>query len=327
MIQEELLILCQVCCQMNNGESQHSVCNSININRKLINDWNKQFPQLKDAMNNKAKSLCKGMKSCLFSFSDALLSFIFELREQRMAVNTSMLLMKAAKISRQFHKKSQEAQISCVRHFVKAQGLAHCLGTHESQKAPKETQIEVLDFMEVICPKLQLQCCNKAFILNMDQTPILLIFNSKTKLEVVGARTVHVCKSTNDTKCTTAAITVTASGKMLLPLVVFKGAKNRRIVKKEFPTFDNFMYYTCQENAWMNEQVMLMWVEKVLMPYVESAPEGIVPLLLLDSYHCHVMASVVNEIQELVVEVEHIPGGCTYLSQSVNIGISHTRNI
>ena len=89
---------------MNNGESQQSVCNSININRKLIMDWNKQFPQLKDAMNTKAKSLCKGMKSCLFSFSDTLLSFIFELREQGMAVNTSMILMKGAKISRHFVK-------------------------------------------------------------------------------------------------------------------------------------------------------------------------------------------------------------------------------
>ena len=35
---------------------------------------------------------------------------------------------------------------------------------------------------------------------------------------------------------------------------------------------------------------------KVLKPYIESAPEGIVSILLLDSYHCHVMASVVNEI-------------------------------
>ena len=77
-IQEKLMILHQVHHQMNNGESQQSVCNSININRKLIMVWNKQFPQLKDAMNNKAKSLCKGMKSCLFSFSDTLLSFIFE---------------------------------------------------------------------------------------------------------------------------------------------------------------------------------------------------------------------------------------------------------
>ena len=113
-IQEKLMILCQVRRQMNNGALQHSVCNSININRKLINDWNKQFPQLIDAMNNKAKSLCRGMKLCLFSFSDSLLSFIFELREQGMAVNTSMIQMKAAKISRQFCEKSQRAQIYCV---------------------------------------------------------------------------------------------------------------------------------------------------------------------------------------------------------------------
>ena len=61
-IQEKLMILHQVHRRMNNGALQHSVCNSININRKLFNDWNKQFPQLIDAMNNKVKSLCKGMK-------------------------------------------------------------------------------------------------------------------------------------------------------------------------------------------------------------------------------------------------------------------------
>ena len=114
MIQEKLMILRQVHRQMNNGASQHSVCNSININRNLINDWNKQFPQLIVVMNNKSKSLCKGMQSCLFPFSDSLLSLIFELREQGMVVNTSMILMKAAKTSRQFCEKSQEAQISCV---------------------------------------------------------------------------------------------------------------------------------------------------------------------------------------------------------------------
>ena len=46
--------------------------------------------------------------------------------------------------------------------------------------------------MGLIRPKLQLQCRSKALILNMDQTPIPFTFNSKTTLEVVGARTVHV---------------------------------------------------------------------------------------------------------------------------------------
>ena len=34
------------------------------------------------------------------------------------------------------------------------------------------------------------------------------------------------------------------------------------------------------------------------------------------------MASVVNAVQGLGVEVEHIPGGCTYLCQPVDVGVN-----
>ena len=65
-----------------------------------------------------------------------------------------------------------------------------------------------------------------------------------------------------------------------------------------------------------------MWVEMVLKPYVNTALDDMVPILFLDSYHCHRMNSVVNVIQDLGVEVEHIPGGCTSLIQPVDIGIN-----
>ena len=55
---------------------------------------------------------------------------------------------------------------------------------------------------------------------------------------------------------------------------------------------------------------------------LETAPEDVVPILFFDSYRCHIMTSVGNEIQALGVEVEHIPGGCTYLCQPVDIGIN-----
>jgi hypothetical protein len=92
------------------------------------------------------------------------------------------------------------------------------------------------------------------------------------------------------------------------------------------------MLYACQENAWMDEGAMLLWVDKILKPYIETAPEGIVPLLFLDSYHCHMMGSVVQKIQDLGVEVEHIPGGCTSLCQPIDVGVnkpfkSRTRNL
>jgi hypothetical protein len=69
----------------------------------------------------------------------------------------------------------------------------------------------------------------------------------------------------------------------------------------------------------MDKQVMLAWVEEVLAPYVAMAPEDILPLLILDSYKCHMMASVVYKIQELGVEVKHIPAGCTSLCQPVDV--------
>jgi hypothetical protein len=131
-----------------------------------------------------------------------------------------------------------------------------------------------------------------------------------------------VRKSTNDTKRATFAMTVTASGKLLKPLLVFKGARNGRIVQREFPAFPNDMLYSCQPNAWMDEEVMLMWVEQILGPYVSTAPDGVVPILFLDSYRCHMMASVVTKIQDLGVEVENIPGGCTGLCQPVDVGVN-----
>ena len=87
---------------------------------------------------------------------------------------------------------------------------------------------------------------------------------------------------------------VTASGKMLTPMLIFKGKPNRRIVKHEFPEYPEGCVYACQDNAWMDEQVMLQWVEQILKPYVDTAPEDVVPILFLDSYRCHIMASVVN---------------------------------
>ena len=129
-------------------------------------------------------------------------------------------------------------------------------------------------------------------------------------------------KSTSDKKCATCALTVTASGKLLTPMLIFKGKPNGWIVKHELPEYPEGCVYACQDNAWMNEQVMLKWVEQILKPYVATAPEDVVPILFLDSYRCHIMASVVNEIQALGVEVEHIPCGCTYLCQPVDIDIN-----
>jgi hypothetical protein len=88
------------------------------------------------------------------------------------------------------------------------------------------------------------------------------------------------------------------------------------------PTLPSGAHYEVQKKAWMDEQVMIRWVAEVLAPYVEGAPEEIVPVLFLDSYRAHMMASVVERIQALGIDVFHIPGGCTGLCQPVDVGFN-----
>ena len=158
------------------------------------------------------------------------------------------------------------------------------------------------------------------WIINMDPTPVIFSMHPKKTLEILGKKSIVIRTSTNDTRRATIALTIMAAGDQLVPMVVYKGTENGTIKKRELPNHHPTCIYETQENAWMDERVMLRWVEEVLAPYVALAPPGIIPIILLDSYRCHVMASVVNVIQDLGCEVVHIPGGCTGLVQPLDVG-------
>ena len=67
---------------------------------------------------------------------------------------------------------------------------------------------------------------NPDHVLNMDQTPIPFLYPNKRTWEEKGLKTVHSQASTTDTKRATLAATVTMIGEVLLPLLIFKAAKN-----------------------------------------------------------------------------------------------------
>ena len=69
---------------------------------------------------------------------------------------------------------------------------------------------------------------------------------------------------------------------------------------------------------------MQQWVDEIFGAYLAAnpPPEGVIPVLFLDSYRCHMMASVVLRIEAMGVEVIHIPGGCTGLCQLLDVGVN-----
>jgi hypothetical protein len=107
-------------------------------------------------------------------------------------------------------------------------------------------------------------------------------------------------------------------------MMIYKGKAKGHIATREFQHHNSSSLYACQDAAWMDEVCMLRWVDEIIKPYlkVNPPPPGIVPVILLDAYRCHMMASVTDAIAELGIEIIHIPGGCTGLTQPLDVGIN-----
>lgn len=304
------------------GVSLRVASGRVQVSHTLLVRWEKMYANILQSAKQRKMSSHTGPDNQLGDYEEELLRFIFECRAQGMAVNNLMVLIKASALSENFSNKSLAARFSAVKRFLRKHSLVYRMGTHESQRHPEEVAEEATDFMVEMRKLVFGPHCDPRFIINMDQTPVYFSMNEKSTLDLVGNKTIHVRKSTSDTKRATVAVTITASGKILPAVVIFKGQPKGRIATEEFPTYPNAHFYACQKNAWMDERVMLQWTEEVLAPYVKTAPPLCIPLLILDSYRCHMMASVVQAIQELGVEVQHIPGGCTSLCQPVDIGFN-----
>ena len=87
----------------------------------------------------------------------------------------------------------------------------------------------------------------------MDQMPLHFSYHSSHMLEKRGIKTINVHKSSSQTKRATAALTVTAAGDFLTPMIIFKGKPNGLIARRELPTLDPTSIYACQDQAWMDD--------------------------------------------------------------------------
>jgi hypothetical protein len=223
-----------------------------------------------------------------------------------------------------FQDKGFEARLGAVTHFLAMYNFVYRLKTNEATRSPAEVYEEATTFMARSCPSLCSPHHDKRWIWNMDQTPVYFSYHRSKTLSKHGIKTIHVRKSTSDTRQATCALTCIVAGNFLCPMLIFKGKAKGLIAMRELKHYNPTLVYACQDAAWMDEVCMLRWVDKILKPYLKCnpSPPGIVPVILLDAYRCHMMASVTNKIAELGIEIIHIPGGCTGLTQRLDVGIN-----
>ena len=263
-----------------------------------------------------------GPEGFLDDIKDELITFITEWRDRGLPVSRCAVVQKATQYKPAFAEKTLPARYICVSRFLHQNNMVHRIATHTSQKPPEAACEDARSYLKLVVPMCVGHTRDPKFTINMDQTNQFYGSSPKSTINVRGQRTVNMRKGAEESKRCTVAITVTASGQMLQPFIVYKGVKGGTIDRRELPQHPSGAVYTVQNKAWFNEDVMLHWVEHILAPYVATAPVTIIPILFLDSFRVHMMGNVANAIQNLGVQVEFIPGGCTGLVQPIDVGIN-----
>jgi hypothetical protein len=219
------------------------------ISAKTLRDWTSQLPELRERAKeeSKKKSFENGPAGQLDSIKDVLLMWMFGRRQQGVVVDVIHVVFKATSLLRtSFGLKSFEARFKAATRFVMRHDYVYRAKTNESTRAPEDVYAEATEFISLYRPSLVGGHRHKRWILNMDQTPLYFSYHQSKTLALRGTKTIHVRKTTDDTRRATAALTITASGESLPPMIIFKGSPKGRIVKKELPTLDPTCFYRCQ---------------------------------------------------------------------------------
>ena len=202
---------------------QNVASSAIGVSLSCIFDWRRKKEALSSHTTKDKLSLHKGPASILDELEQELVEYITMWRMKGFPVSRMSIVRKVGQLRPDFGEKSLAARKMSVSRFLTRNQLTHRVATHKAQRCPGEVRDEALAYLEVQVPRVNDSCRHQDFILNMDQTPVYQAMDEGVTIDFVGARTVNLRTSANDSQRVTVAVTIAASGKQLKSMIVFKG--------------------------------------------------------------------------------------------------------
>ena len=111
--------------QFAEGITLRSAALRLGVCASLLSRWSRRHSEIGDVAYSRKKSVCDGPLGQLKPIKNPLLRFIFEMREQGMAVSTLMVTIQASRLSAAFASKTLIARRSAVRRFLRAHSLVY----------------------------------------------------------------------------------------------------------------------------------------------------------------------------------------------------------
>ena len=323
---EKLKMLAYVDKREKEGVSIRCASKEIDLDHSCVLQWRKDVQKLREeSVPSKTRVDCRVKPGFdMRNIEKDLLLFATQERKLAHPVSPLRLAIAASSMCSKFRRRSRPAQLQAMRRFAIRHNLVIRKRSRLIAKCPEVLKNTCHQYLEYIRPILSGPNRHRDFIINMDETAVVFDMSPEYTYDKKGSKTITIRTTGGEKKRATVSITITASGKVLKPHIIYKGKPEGLISESELPRHPKGAVYSTQVNAWMDETVFYTWIDSVLVPHINTAPEGIEPLLIMDGCRVHKMKGVNERLSELGVRVELLPPGCTGLLQPVDVGINRT---
>lgn len=179
-------------------------------------------------------------------------------------------------------------------------------------------------YLEDIRTIVEFEAIPPELIINWDQAAIKYVPVSNWTMEAKGSRRIEI-HGVDDKRQITALLTGTMSGAFLPAQLIYKGKTPACLPKFDFPDTWNVTY---NESHWANESTMLVYIERVLLPYVVSIRKNQnlsstqPALVIFDHFKGQITNSLFNCLEQHNILVVTVPARCTDRLQPMDLSVN-----
>ncbi|OWZ12835.1 hypothetical protein PHMEG_00013944 [Phytophthora megakarya] len=250
------------------------------ISAAQIRYWWKQKESIKSAPVSSLRLKGAGAKPRLAEVEDMIFDQVLFLRSEKKKVSRDFIAKMGKDLAQsELHDNDFVGSNKWVDGFMRRYDLSLRRTTNLTILTDDILTDRALSYMQYLSPRIDM--LNLVHTVLMDETAVYFEDPRRQTVDATGARHV-VLKSTGFASMrVTAVLAVTASGRKLPPLVVWKGARQ----DGTFGKIGN-SYVTYQERAWVDSQLLIKWLDLIFPAVLDtSTPRKAV---VWDSMRAHI---------------------------------------